>query len=51
MSILSLNDLNSLIRERFGEDIGSSFNVGYVQGVNVIRIRSNEDLSEMWAEV
>lgn len=50
-SILSLNDLKSLIRDRFSGDIRSSFDVGYVQGVNVIRIRSKEDLSEMWAEI
>ena len=32
-------------------DIRKSLDVGYIQGTTVIRIRSKEDLAEMWSEI
>ena len=49
--IKSLCDLKSLIKDNFKEDIRPVFDVGYIQGSSVIRIRSKEDLAEMWSEV
>lgn len=49
--IHSLGDLKALIRENFCDDIRRDFDVGYAQGTNVIRVRSKEDLSEMWSEI
>ena len=50
-SIQSIEDLKFLIKDRFSDDIKTIFDVGYIQGTNVIRIRSKEDLLETWAEI
>ena len=50
-TIHSVNDLKALIKENFEEDIRRNFDVGYVQGNSVIRVRSKEDLFEMQTEV
>lgn len=47
-SIESINMLKDVIREGISDDITSKdFDVGYLQGSNVIRIRSREDISEL----
>ena len=43
--------LKSLIRDNFSDDIGPVFDVGYIQGSTVVRIRSKEDLAEMWCDI
>ena len=50
-TIKSIYELKSVIRGHFMEDIKPSFDVGYVQGSNLIRVRSKDDLSEMWSEI
>lgn len=51
-AIASCKDLKKLIKDSLRDDINSKdFDVGYMQGSNVIRVRTKEDLSEMWAEV
>ena len=49
--IKSVCELKSVIRNQLSEDIEPCFDVGYIQGSNVIRVRSKEDLSEMWSEI
>lgn len=50
-SIKSTCELKSVIRSQLSEDIKPCFDVGYMQGSNVIRVRSKADLSEMWSEI
>ena len=51
-AIASCKDLKKLIKDSLRDDINSKdFDVGYMQGSNVIRVRTKEDLSEMWADV
>ena len=51
-AIASSKDLKKLIKDRLRDDISSKdFDIGYMQGSNVIRVRTKEDLSEMWLEV
>ena len=50
--VCSCDDLKKVIRSQLHQDITSKdFDIGYVQGSNVIRIRSREDLSEMWIDL
>ena len=42
-------ELKKVIREQLKEDIvNHNFDVGYVQGTKVVRIRSRLDLQEFW---
>ena len=51
-AVVSSHDLKKLIKESLHDDISSRvFNTGYMQGSNVIRVRTKEDMSEMWSEV
>lgn len=50
--LCSCDSLKEVIRRQLQDDItAKDFDVGYVQGSNVIRIRSREDLSEVWADL
>ena len=43
----SPDGLKSVMRKQLKEDVGSEdFDIGYVEGTNVVRIRSREDLAE-----
>ena len=50
-TIQSVTDLKMLIRSKLNDDLNTNFDVGYCQGTSVIRVRSKEDLLEMWAEI
>ena len=51
-SIHTCNDLRCVIRTHLGAEITTeNFDVGYIQGLTVIRIRSKEDMTELWANV
>lgn len=50
-SVQSLNDLKVLIKDKLRDDLRKTFDVGYIQGTNVIRVRSAEDMVEMWSEI
>ena len=51
-AVVSSQDLKKLIKESLHDDISSrDFDIGYMQGSNVIRVRTKEDMSEMWSEV
>ena len=51
-TIHSVGDVKKVIRNSLRDDIiVQDFDVGYIQGANVVRIRSKDDLSEMWAEL
>ena len=50
--ITSSDDLKDLIKTNLHDDIKSGdFDVGYMIGTEVIRVRTEEDLKEMWNEV
>ena len=50
--VLSCYDLKSIIRSQLQHDIvADDFDVGYIQGACVVRVRSKEDLAEMWADL
>ena len=50
--ITSSDDLKDLIKTCLHDDIKSGdFDVGYMPGTNVIRVRTEEDLKEMWADI
>ena len=50
--VLSCADLKGIIKEQLQHDVVSGdFDVGYVQGASVIRVRSREDIQEMWSEI
>ena len=49
-AISSCDDMKMLIREQLSEDIVTEdFDIGFVNGSSVIRIRNKEDLSDVWA--
>ena len=51
-AVLSCDDLQDvkIITKNLRYDITSGhFDVGYIQGSSVVRIRSNEDLAELWS--
>ena len=44
------DDLKSMIRKKLSDDITTGeFDVGYIQGTTVVRVRSSEDLEELWS--
>ena len=48
----SSSDLKDLIKTNFHDDIKSGdFDVGYMVGTEIIRVRTEEDLKEMWGEI
>lgn len=48
-ALLTCDDLKGVIRKKLSDDITSGdFDVGYVQGTTVVRIRTSEDLEELW---
>lgn len=50
--VISCGDLKGVIQQQLKQDvISGDFDVGYVQGTNVIRVRSRQDIQEMWPEV
>ena len=50
--ITSSDDLKGLIRANLHNDIKSGdFDVGYMIGSEVIRVRTEEDLKEMWGDI
>ena len=49
-AISSCDDMKMLIREQLSKDIvAEDFDIGFVNGSSVIRIRSKEDLSDVWS--
>ena len=51
-AVLLSQDLKKLIKESLHDDICSrDFDIGYMQGSNVIRVCTKEDMLEMWSEV
>lgn len=51
-TVQSVSDLKKVIRNTLHDDITTKdFDVGYIQGSAVVRIRSKDDLSEMWSEL
>ena len=50
--VISCGDLKGLIQQQLKQDVTSGdFDVGYVQGTSVIRVRSRQDFQEMWPEI
>ena len=50
--ITSSDDLKDFIETNFHGDVKSGdFDVGYMMGTEIIRVRSEEDLKEMWGEI
>ena len=49
--IQSITDLKTVNRDKLKEDIRKNFDVGYIQGKTVVRVRSEEDMAEMWSEI
>ena len=48
--IKSCADLKAEIKRRLSSDItAEQYDVGYVQGSNVVRVRTPDDLDELWA--
>lgn len=47
-SILSRDDLKEEIRVQLRDDIKEDFDVGYIQGCNLISVRSSQDVAEIW---
>ena len=48
----SCAELKGLIKQQLKEDVVcGDFYVGYVQGASVIRVRSKQDIKEMWPEI
>ena len=50
MLMTSSSDLKDLIKTNFHDDVGD-FDVSYMVGTEVIRVRTEEDLKEMWGEI
>jgi hypothetical protein len=51
-TIHSVGDVKKVIRNALQDDIMvHDFDVGFIQGAHVVRIRSKDDLSEMWSEL
>ena len=49
-ALLTCEDLKGVIRTKLSDDItNGDFDVGYVQGTTVVRIRTSEDLEELWS--
>ena len=44
-------ELKDLIKKHLIKDITDDFDVRYFEGSNILRIRSEEDLSEVWTKV
>ena len=50
LDILSCDDLKSVIRRKLSSDIATgNFDVGYLQGSAVVRMRTPEHLEELWS--
>ena len=50
--VLSCDDLKTIIRRQLQHDIRSDdFDVGYIQGSSVVRVRSKDDINEMWIDL
>ena len=48
ITLSSINELKRVIREEFSDDITSKeFDVGYLQGSAIVRIRNREDIAEL----
>ena len=48
--IKSCADLKAVIKRRLSSDItAGEYDVGYIQGSNVVRVRTPDDLDELWA--
>lgn len=52
-TVVSVENLKSIIKSQLRGEISQSskFDVGYLQGNNVVSIRSKEDLLEIWANI
>ena len=48
-SILSCKDLKQAIRRQLSDDIIDNFDVRYMEGSSVVRIRNGCDLEEVWS--
>ena len=47
---MTCDNLKSVIKTKLSDDITvGDFDVGYVQGTTVVRIRSSDDLEELWS--
>ena len=52
MLITSSDDLKDLIKKNLHDDIKcGDFDVGYMEGTEVISVRIKEDLKEMWGDI
>ena len=49
--VTTCDDLKDIIKNQLRDDISREFDVGYIQGTNVIRVRSEADLAEMWPDL
>ena len=49
--ITTCDDLKDIITKQLRNDLTKEFDVGYVEGSNVIRVRSEADLADMWPEL
>ena len=49
--VCTCDDLKHVIKSQLGDEVTDNFDVGYIEGSTVVRIRSKEDLSELWANV
>ena len=51
-AVLSCEDLRRITRKQLQDDVSDElFDVGYVKGSSVVRIRSSEDLAEVWMKL
>ena len=49
-ALLTCDNLKGAIRRKLSDDITTGdFDVGYVQGTTVVRIRTSDDLEELWS--
>ena len=52
-SVTSVDELRDVIKSQLRNEVTHSyiFDVGYLQGSNVVSIRNSEDISEIWANI
>ena len=52
LSVMTRGQVQNLIKECLqGDIISGNFDVGFINGVNVIRVRTREDVKEMLSEI
>ena len=50
-NVTSVEVLKQIIKNQLTHDITSDFDVGYIQGTNIISIRGEKDLNDIWSGV